>query len=208
MSAVGLPVLGVAAVALSGGLPSLAKKVHPVFAFVFTLLIYLSIGPCLAIPRTASTSFEMTVLPVLTGMKLEMGQLAGGTGFTLQTAAQFGYSALFFMAAMAVAFRPDKLTDRLGKVLCPALLILIGVIFTGCLVWPMGPYGAPEAVYSAGPVVKGFLEGYQTMDTIAALNFGIIIAINIRAKGVEQEGAVVRETVKAGVIAGILLARI
>ena len=90
MSAVGLPVLGVAAVALSGGLPSLAKKVHPVFAFVFTLLIYLSIGPCLAIPRTASTSFEMTVLPVLTGMKLEMGQLVGGTGFTLQTAAQFG----------------------------------------------------------------------------------------------------------------------
>lgn len=72
----------------------------------------------------------------------------------------------------------------------------------------MGPYGAPEAVYSAGPVVKGFLEGYQTMDTIAALNFGIIIAINIRAKGVEQEGAVVRETVKAGVIAGILLALI
>ena len=208
MSAVGLPVLGVAAVALSGGLPSLAKKVHPVFAFVFTLLIYLSIGPCLAIPRTASTSFEMTVLPVLTGMKLEMGQLVGGTGFTLQTAAQFGYSALFFMAAMAVAFRPDKLTDRLGKVLCPALLILIGVIFTGCLVWPMGPYGAPEAVYSAGPVVKGFLEGYQTMDTIAALNFGIIIAINIRAKGVDQEGAVVRETVKAGVIAGILLALI
>ena len=123
MSAVGLPVLGVAAVALSGGLPSLAKKIHPVFAFVFTLLIYLSIGPCLAIPRTASTSFEMTVLPVLTGMKLEMGQLVGGTGFTLQTAAQFGYSALFFMAAMAVAFRPDKLTDRLGKVLCPALLL-------------------------------------------------------------------------------------
>ena len=206
ISAVGLPVLGVAAVALSGGLPSLAKKVHPAFAFRFTLLIYLSIGPCLAIPRTASTSFEMTVLPILTGMRFEMGQLVGGTGFTLQTAAQFGYSALFFMAAMAVAFRPEKLTDRLGKVLCPALLILIGVIFTGCLVWPMGPYGAPAAVYSAGPVVKGFLEGYQTMDTIAALNFGIIIAINIRAKGVDQEGAVVRETVKAGVIAGILLA--
>lgn len=55
-----------------------------------------------------------------------------------------------------------------------ALLILIGVIFTGCLVWPMGLYGAPEAVYSAGPVVKGFLEGYQTMDTIAALNFGML----------------------------------
>lgn len=66
ISAVGLPVMGVAAVALSGGLTNLAGRVHPWFAFLFTLLIYLSIGPCLAIPRTASTSFEMTVLPALT----------------------------------------------------------------------------------------------------------------------------------------------
>lgn len=206
ISAVGLPVLGVAAVALSGGLPNLAGRVHPVFAFLFTLLIYLSIGPCLAIPRTASTSFEMTVLPILIDMKLNLRMAVMGTKFTVQTAAQFLYSALFFMAAMAVALRPDKLTDRLGKVLCPALLVLIGVIFTGCLVWPMGPYGTPSQAYSAGPAVKGFLGGYQTMDTIAALNFGIIIALNIRAKGVNEDGAVVRETVKAGVIAGILLA--
>ena len=56
ISAVGLPVLGVIAVAKAGGLKPLAGRVHPKFAFVFTLLIYLSIGPCLAIPRTASTS--------------------------------------------------------------------------------------------------------------------------------------------------------
>ena len=208
ISAVGLPVMGVAAVALSGGLTNLAGRVHPWFAFLFTLLIYLSIGPCLAIPRTASTSFEMTVLPALTGMNLNMQGVVGQTGFTLQTLSQFAYSALFFIVAMIVAFRPEKLTDRLGKVLCPALLVLIGVIFTGCLVWPMGPYGTPSQSFSSGPVVKGFLEGYQTMDTIAALNFGIVIALNIRAKGVEQEGAIVRETIKAGVIAGILLALI
>lgn len=63
MSAVGLPVLGVIAVSRAGGLDCLAGKVHPAFSMVFTILIYLSIGPCLAIPRTASTSFEMTVLP-------------------------------------------------------------------------------------------------------------------------------------------------
>ncbi len=136
--------LGVAAVALSGGLPKLAGKVHPAFAFVFTLLVYLSIGPCLAIPRTASTSFEMTVLPVLAQWKISMGNTIGNTGFTVGTAAQFGYSAVFFLIAMTVAFRPDKLTDRLGKVLCPALLILIGVIFIGCLVWPMGLTARPR----------------------------------------------------------------
>ena len=65
ISAVGLPVLGVAAVAISGGLPSLAGRVDRRFAFLFVLLVYLSIGPCLAIPRTASTSFEMAVLPYI-----------------------------------------------------------------------------------------------------------------------------------------------
>ena len=59
VSAIGLPIAGVAAVARAGGLPVLAGRVHPRFAQVFAVLVYLSIGPCLAIPRTASTSFEM-----------------------------------------------------------------------------------------------------------------------------------------------------
>ncbi|MGL6221066.1 MAG: branched-chain amino acid transport system II carrier protein, partial [Lacrimispora sphenoides] len=65
VTAIGFPVLGVVAVAKSGGLNKLAGHVHPRFAFIFILLIYLSIGPCLAIPRTASTSFEMAVVPFL-----------------------------------------------------------------------------------------------------------------------------------------------
>ena len=67
ISAVGFPVLGVAAVALSGGLEKLSGRVGKSFALIFTLTAYLAIGPFLAIPRTASTSFEMTVLPILTG---------------------------------------------------------------------------------------------------------------------------------------------
>ena len=65
--------------------------------------------------------------------------------------------------------------------------------------------GASTEAYQAGSFVKGFLEGYQTMDTIAALNFGIVIALGIRAKGVTEERAVVKETMKAGLIAGGLL---
>ena len=86
VSAVGLPILGVIAVVRSGSLTRLAGRVHPVFATVFTILIYLSIGPCLAIPRTASTSFEMAVPPFLPeGTPLIWFRL--------------GYSALFFGAA-------------------------------------------------------------------------------------------------------------
>ena len=204
VSAAGLPVLGVAAAALAGGLEKLAGRVGPHFAAVFPVLIYLFIGPCLAIPRTASTSFEMTVLPAANALGIDLeGRFLGVQG---AFAAQAGYSVLFFIVAVLLSLKPERLTDRLGKVLCPTLLILIAVIFTGCLVWPVGIPSGPEASYRSAPALKGFLEGYGTMDTLAALNFGIVIAMNVREKGVNQEGFVVWETIKAGLIAGLLLA--
>ncbi len=192
LSAVGLPILGVIAVAESNGLPELAGRVHPKFAAVFTFLIYMSIGPCLAIPRTATTSFEMAAVPFLPeGISLGMMQLI--------------YSIVFFAVALLLALRPDKLTDRLGKILGPSLLILIIVIFVGCVLHPLGTPGAALGKYASGAAVTGFLEGYQTMDTIAALNFGFIIALNIRAKGVDDNRQIVGETCRAGLIAGIVL---
>ena len=90
ISAVGLPVLGVAAVAVSGGLEKLAGKVGGRFSLLFTLTAYLAIGPFLAIPRTASTSFEMTLLPVLSGAGVQLGDYLGHTDMTVQFWAQLG----------------------------------------------------------------------------------------------------------------------
>lgn len=194
ISAIGLPILGVAAVAKSGGLNVLAGRVHPKFAFVFTLLIYLSIGPGLAIPRTASTSFEMAAVP--------FAQLGLPVSLNVM---QVLYSLVFFGIALALAMNPDKLTERLGKILTPCLLTLILILFIGCLVHPMGSYGNPVEVYQKNPFVNGFLDGYQTMDTIAALNFGIIISLNIKAMGIQENNSVVKETIKAGFIAGTIL---
>ena len=192
VSAVGLPVLGVVAVARSGGFDRLCSRVHPLFSKAFTIAAYLAIGPCLAIPRTATTSFEMAVPPFA-------GPEAPLSLFRLI------YSLVFFAAALVIALRPEKLTDRLGKILCPVLVALIVVTFAGCLANPLSGYGAAAGDYVTHPVVKGFLEGYQTMDTIAALAFGIVIAVNIQARGVEEDGAVVRGTIRSGIIAGALL---
>lgn len=191
VSAVFLPILGVIAVVRAGSLTELASRVHPAFATVFTVLIYLSIGPCLAIPRTASTSFEMAVPPFLPSGTPTMWF-------------QFGYSLLFFAAAFLVALQPEKLTGRLGKFLCPMLLLLVGAMFVGSLVHPVGTYGPTLPPYDQIPAVQGFLTGYQTMDTIAALNFGIVIVMNIRALGVTDQGSVLRATVRAGGIATVL----
>ena len=193
VSAVGLPVLGVVAVARSGGLDALGDRVHPLFSKVFTIVAYLAIGPCLAIPRTASTSFEMAVPPFV-GADAPLGFL------------QLLYSLVFFALALAVALRPEKLTDRLGKIMCPILLVLIMVTFVGSLLNPLEGYGPPQSGrYAAAPVIQGFLDGYQTMDTIAALVFGIVISLNIRARGVEDDGDVIRYTVRSGWMAGALL---
>ena len=192
VSAVGLPVLGVVAVARSGGMDTLGSRVHPLFARAFTIAAYLAIGPCLAIPRTATTSFEMAVPPFVDAdAPIPMFRLI--------------YSLVFFAAALVIALRPEKLTDRLGKILCPILVALIIITFVGCLANPLEGYGPASGNYVTHPVIQGFVEGYQTMDTIAALAFGIIIAVNIRARGVEEESAVVRGTVRSGIIAGVML---
>lgn len=197
ISAVGLPILGVAAVAKCGGLDRLAGRVHPAFASVFTLLIYVMIGPGLAIPRTASTSFEMAAAPFL-----------GAVGTGARPLVMAVYSLLFFALAFLFALRPDRLKDMLGKIMTPALLALIAVIFAGCLFGDQTAAAAPTAGYERLAAVKGFVEGYQTMDTIAALNFGIVIAMNIQGMGVKRDGDVARETIKAGGIAGVLLAAV
>ena len=194
ISAVGLPVLGIIAVARAGGMDQLGQRVHPAFAKVFTIVAYLAIGPCMAIPRTASTSFEMAVPPFVgSDAPIWLFQLI--------------YSVVFFGLALLIALRPEKLTDRLGKILCPILVVLIVVTFAACLLNPLEGYGVPAERWNTPikAISAGFLDGYQTMDTIAALAFGIVIALNIRARGVTEEKAIVSGTVRSGLMAGAML---
>lgn len=193
ITAVGFPIMGVVAVAKSRGLHSLTKRVNPVFAIVFTVLIYLSIGPCLGIPRAGSLPFEMAVQPFLSGTNIS------------PSIARLIYTLIFFLTAYWLCSTPAKLVDRLGKFLTPILLTLITIVFISALINPIGSYGDATGEYLTSPFIKGFLEGYQTMDTIAALNFGIVISMAIKSKGISEEKAVVKTSIKTGIIAGSIL---
>ena len=199
LSAVALPVLGVAAVAKCGGLDHLCQQVHPKFSLIFSIIIYLCIGPMLAIPRTASTSYSMFAF--LTD-RLGTGRLLG---VPLQMAASVVFSLIFFAAAGIVAKKPERLKDILGKRMTPVLLALIFVMFATGLAHMELPVLQTAAPYAVHPFLKGFTEGYQTMDTMAAVVFGIVIAINIRALGITDSNEIALETIKGGVIAGIFL---
>lgn len=191
VSAIGLPVLGIVAVALSGNLRTLASKVHPRFAAAFVALVYLSIGPFLAIPRTASTSFEMLAPLLPAGVPTSVAQLA--------------FSVTFFAAAFALALHPGRLTRVLGKVSAPALIALIVLVVGAAVAMPGEALPQAVAPYDEGPGMQGFLVGYQTMDLLAALNFGIVIAMNVRSLGVREPTRVAREISVSGLMAGALM---
>ena len=192
-SAVGLPILAVAVVAKADGLQNLAGRVNKPFALIFTLLIYLSIGPFLGIPRAASLSFETSIAPFLK---------TSAVGGALPL---FIYTLCFFGLAFWLSMSPNKLIDRFGKVLTPSILILIFIIFIGSLVNPIGSFSAPIGDYANFPVLKGFLDGYMTMDAIAALNFGIVVALVLKKQGITDKKALSSYTIKAGLIAGLVL---
>ena len=111
ITAVALPVLGVIVVARFDGLEKLSRKVNPVFAMLFTILIYLSIGPGLGIPRAASLPFEMAVAPY-------MPKDANLTVIMLV------FSLVFFLIAGWLAMTPKKLVERIGKFLTPSLSLI------------------------------------------------------------------------------------
>ena len=199
VTAVIFPVLGVTAVARMGGLDHLCQKVHPGFSLLFSFAIYLCIGPMLAIPRTTSTSYAM--------FSFLTDRLGDGSvlGFSIQFIVSFVYSLLFFLAAGLVAKHPEKLKDRLGKKLTPILIALIVILFAAGLLHSGLTVNAASGDYAEGALMTGFVEGYNTMDTLAAMVFGIVIAMNIRDLGIEDNASIAAETVRGGVIAGIFL---
>ena len=194
-TAVVLPVLGVVVVARFDGLDRLGQQVGKRFAIVFTLLIYLSIGPGLGIPRAASVPFEMAVAPYLP-------ESANTTVWMLV------YSLVFFLVALWLCMTPGKLVNRIGHFLTPSLLVLLVFLFV-CFLFRGEVNVAPsQTAYDAAPFLKGFSEGYQTMDTIAALNFGLVIATTLRSLGVEKKNDLIRYTTRAGLAAGTILSAV
>ena len=192
-TAVILPVLGVIVVARFDGLDRLGQQVGKRFALVFTVLIYLSIGPGLGIPRAASVPFEMAVAPYLP-------ESANTTLWLVVN------SLVFFLIAFWLCLNPGKLVDRIGHILTPTLLILLVVLFVAFLFRGEVNIASAQDAYQSAPLLKGFAEGYNTMDTIAALNFGLVIATTLGAFGLNEKRDRMRYTVLAGIFAGAILA--
>ena len=191
LTGVGLPLAGVLAMGYSGcrNVQELAGRVHPLFGILFTLALYLSIGPAFAIPRTGTVSFEIAVRPFL----------SPDAGYW----AQIVFLIVFFLVTLWLSINPQKLVGRIGGVLTPILLTTIVILIVKSLITPPGTPDAPTSAYGSPTValLQGFIDGYNTLDALASFVFGILVLEFGTQHGATTRREVMGATMRAGMIA-------
>lgn len=194
ITGVGLPLLGVAALGISRkeGLFALSSRLGRGYGFFFTCVLYLTIGPFFAIPRCATVSYTVGIERLLP---------QGGS------VALAVFSLVFFGAVLFFSLRPGEILTWVGKVLTPLFLCFLAVLILRALTAPIGDVRLvePSGSYAANAFTAGVLEGYNTMDALASLAFGIIVVNAIRSLGVEEPGAVAKSTVLAGLFSSLFM---
>lgn len=190
VTGVGLPLLGVIAAALtqSESLYDMAKPVSRIYSILFTCMLYLTIGPLFAIPRTATVAFEVGMNPFIDNEYLKIGL--------------FIFSLIFFGVTLYYSLKPGRILDWVGKYLTPIFLVLLSVLLIATYVNPMGQASdfAPQGNYIDKALFTGILEGYNTMDALASLAFAIVIISNIEKLGVSNPKRKAVETFKSGIV--------
>ncbi|GBY04779.1 branched-chain amino acid permease, BrnQ_1 [Staphylococcus aureus] len=195
LTGIGLPLLGVIVGALDKeGYIGALNKISPKFSILFLIIIYLTIGPLFAIPRTASTSFEMTITPII---------------HSNSSIALFIFTIIYFIVVLYICLNPSKLIDRIGSLLTPLLLItILAMIIKGYLDFSGNSAGkGNEALYHSNfsSFAEGFTQGYLTMDAIAAIAFSMIVVNAVKLTGITKTNQIFKQTLTAGLIAAVAL---
>lgn len=181
ITGIGLPLLGVIASAKAGGdIDKLGRRVSPLFSKFLGITVVLAIGPLLAIPRTGATAYEMSALQIMPSVN------------------PIVFTVIYFGISLFLAIKPNDVMNRIGKILTPGLLLLLGIlIFKGIF----DPIGAPLSTEIAKPFTDGFTTGYQTMDAMAAMLFGSMVTLSLAQSGYTDIKDQLRMTTKSGIIA-------
>ena len=180
---IGLALVALFAILHRGGSEGITRRIGRIPSTLLMCAIVLCIGPMLAIPRTAATTYETSLAPLVSGFSPAL------------------FSILFFLLILLLCVRETAVVDIVGKILTPALLIGLLILIVVGVVNPIGPVGEQPLVENVA--ATGVEAGYQTMDVLAAIVFGYIILKSAREKGHTTPGAQLRVVSGASLVAGI-----
>ena len=143
-----------------------------------------------AMPRTAATTFELSVAPYL-------GDAVPGY--------LVPFSIAFFVIVYLLACRKSRVVDIIGKFFTPTLVIGIIVLIIAGIVHPISPIASPLT-----PTVfqEGVRAGYQAMDMLGAAAFSIIIldsaVVKAHPQGRERLTLLARASIGAVIMLGLV----
>ncbi|MGO3652648.1 branched-chain amino acid transport system II carrier protein [Vagococcus sp.] len=195
LTGIGLPFLGILAFGYSGSesVFDLASKVNQGFAYLFTTILFLIIGPLFALPRLATTSFEVGLSGVISQNHHPVVLLI--------------FSCLFFLLSWFLSLNPTKLIDYIGRFLTPLFLILLFILLSLAFIFPLGAIKTAtiQPSYAIHPFVEGFLNGYNTLDALAALAFGTIVVKSVQSLGDFSKKEAATKIAYSGLIGVVLM---
>ena len=183
---IGLALVAMFAILHAGGADNITGRIGHVASKVLMCAVILCIGPMVAIPRTAATTLEMSVTPFFSGMSPVV------------------FSIIFFAVILLLSIKQSAVIDIVGKILTPALLIGLLILIVKGFVSPIGDI-VDTGVSASEVTVNGIKSGYQTMDVLAAMAFGIIILSSADAKGYTDSKSAAKMIGIAAALSGVLL---
>lgn len=183
---IGLALVAMFAILHAGGADNITGRIGHAASNVLMCAVILCIGPMVAIPRTAATTLEMSVTPFFSGMSPVV------------------FSIIFFAVILLLSIKQSAVIDIVGKILTPALLIGLLVLIVKGFVSPIGDI-VDTGVSASEVTVNGIKSGYQTMDVLAAMAFGIIILSSADEKGYTDSKSAAKMIGIAAALSGVLL---
>lgn len=169
----------------NGEMDALFNRVGKRFAAIMGSVIVICIGPLIAVPRTAATTYEVGILPTI------------GPGFN-----RIIFSIIFFAIVLALTIKPSKVVDIVGQFLTPVLLISLAILIIKGVVSPLGQM-SDKVLIEGGLFSRGIKEGYQTLDSLGAFVFASIIIASLVDRGYKEEKIKIKATIMAGVITAV-----
>lgn len=184
----GLGLLAIIALSkYDGNLNVLASRVNKTFAIIISTAIILCIGPFLATPRTAATTYEIGILPIFG-----------------ESVNRYLFSVVFFIIACLLSIRPSKVVDIVGKFLTPSLILCMAVLIVKGIVSPIGEIANTTMIDNV--LEKGITDGYQTMDAIAGCMFALVVLNAVKTRNYSSQKLEIKATILSGIIAAVCLA--
>src|SRR5699024_12214899 len=85
----------------------------------------------------------------------------------------FIFTVVFFGITLWLSLNPAKLVDRIGKILAPALVILLAVLLITAFINQMSAIEDAKEAYITAPFSTGFINGFIIIDSLSNLIFCI-----------------------------------